>query len=722
MSTEAIRVSGDAFLRDYVTDGVPASGANEPSKTEGRATFRLIADEIDGIAEGQGAGYIRYATWTELAAHSTVGLATGAAANVVGPDAGTHTDPIVGGTVANKGVYRYQTGTPNGWKRLGDLAADDAAEARDEAEAARDVILDMTSASRNLYDLAAAGVEAGKYVDWLTGATAANASYSASDFIPVSASTAYTVSQPNHRAFYTSGQVFISGTNDATTTFTTPALTAYVRHSVNTGTEGTFQFEEGSEATPYVPFGATFDPDVLPNGLGAMAVSDIILPAKVRVLVGSTAPNIEQSNLYFDQFMQGTRVGRQVDIETLVLPADDATAVGRQYDECWRIEPGNTALVGGSVIAGEEAILTFKVRDYAFRTVAYASTSIIPISKAATTAVRLAAIGDSLTETGVYLTKAQDKIGSVTLQGTMHAPTEDAELNREGRGGWGAATYCTTYGLAGGADSPFMFPDGVSGANYRGNTALWKNVVAGTTGYSSWNKIARGWADTGPFLYDANGYPTSPSTGWVVYDPLQAAGSEFQEWSGASWVAMASQPASWSFDYDKYLTRYAAAFAGGDPTHVSILLGANDFQSSITASAFTTFAGYVDVMIASIQAAVPTVKIILCLPVPGASQDAWAIQTGTGLTAEQFRQNMQTASRYMLTEYDGREAEDIYIAPLGAFVDPVYGFDREDEEPNIYVTGETIKRASANSYVHPNITVGHPQMGDALGAVVQATR
>lgn len=151
MTTDAIRTAGASYLRDYVTDGVPASGVNEPVKSAGRATFNLIADEIDDVLAGQQAGLIRYATWAELAAHSTVGLATGDAANVIGVDAGTHTDPIVGGTVDNKGVYRYQTGTPNGWKRLGDLAADDATDAA--AAAAASAANALTVASDSLLGL-----------------------------------------------------------------------------------------------------------------------------------------------------------------------------------------------------------------------------------------------------------------------------------------------------------------------------------------------------------------------------------------------------------------------------------------------------------------------------------------------------------------------------------------------------------------------------------------
>lgn len=58
------------------------------------------------------------ATWLALTAIE--GSTFGQRAEVPYSDAGTHTDPIVGGTVDNSGVYAWST-APNGWKRISDL-------------------------------------------------------------------------------------------------------------------------------------------------------------------------------------------------------------------------------------------------------------------------------------------------------------------------------------------------------------------------------------------------------------------------------------------------------------------------------------------------------------------------------------------------------------------------------------------------------------------------
>lgn len=65
-----------------------------------------------------------YATWATLAAITPT---AGARAQVLSSDAGTHTDPIVGGTVANGGFYLGVVGSPTGWKRVGNAQPDLAA-------------------------------------------------------------------------------------------------------------------------------------------------------------------------------------------------------------------------------------------------------------------------------------------------------------------------------------------------------------------------------------------------------------------------------------------------------------------------------------------------------------------------------------------------------------------------------------------------------------------
>ncbi|EJU14005.1 hypothetical protein LH128_05885 [Sphingomonas sp. LH128] len=565
-------------------------------------------------------------------------------------------------------------------------------------------------------------VVAGYYINSDSGVLAANASYSTSGWVRLKPNTAYSTSDGRQLAFFTENRTYISGRAATGTpgTFTTPANCAWGRFSILTNTLGvSFQIEEGSAPTSFEAYRIIVDPTRI-SVSGMQPVQDIVLPRKVYVLTGATGTgNVEQSNLYFKNIIRGYRGDKLVDC---------IASKGRHYEDFWRIEPGNTGF--GNDPSGSFS-LQLNINDYSFATLKAATTTITPVSKTTpTTPVRLLMVGDSITRDGSYGLQAVNKLPAITLQGTRHYSTDNAALNREGRGGWTLAQYMTSAGLANGKDSPFLFPVGISGSDYKGNTEFWRRAI-NISAYPDDNydldgfqKLARGWADSGAYLYDANGYPTAPANGWVVYDPNLAAGSRFQTWNGSAWVAMGSQPASWAFDFGKYLVRFAAAFAGGNPTHISILLSANDFQtltSSGTAAALPAFKANLDALIASARAALPTVKVIINVPTIGAPQDAWGLALGSGGTSEQYNQNMQASGRYLLDAYDTptMEAAGTYVCAFGLFVDPVYGFDSQNENPNIYATGTTVVRY--NNWVHPN-GIGHKQMGDALAALVQATR
>ncbi len=75
-----------------------------------------VGTEIDKAGTAASAGIRSAKTWAELAA------VAGSAAlqkGEVTDDAGTHTDPVVGGTVPNKGIFSWSV-SPAGWKRTGE--------------------------------------------------------------------------------------------------------------------------------------------------------------------------------------------------------------------------------------------------------------------------------------------------------------------------------------------------------------------------------------------------------------------------------------------------------------------------------------------------------------------------------------------------------------------------------------------------------------------------
>lgn len=97
----------------------PASEPDNPDKTEiwnAGGTIDAEIDAIRSVAQGAAAGNVQAATWTALAA--IAGTRAGQPGRVPTSDAGTHTDPVVGGTVPNSGEFSWST-SPAGWRRIG---------------------------------------------------------------------------------------------------------------------------------------------------------------------------------------------------------------------------------------------------------------------------------------------------------------------------------------------------------------------------------------------------------------------------------------------------------------------------------------------------------------------------------------------------------------------------------------------------------------------------
>lgn len=228
---DEIKDGFDSAFRDYETANLPASGEHEVVKSEVRQLGVLIQTEIDDLKESQVGGVIGAKTWSQLSGYSTTGRMVGDYAKVLGPDAGTHTDPVVGGTVDNMGVYRWSA-SPAGFERIGDLDADDAADSAAAAAASADdangAALDSVRASIsetvNLYDPDQATF--GAYIDVADGSEVANSSLSSTGHIRVAEGRAYITDNASLSdvIWYDQAGDFLSGAGwTAGTTKTAPA-------------------------------------------------------------------------------------------------------------------------------------------------------------------------------------------------------------------------------------------------------------------------------------------------------------------------------------------------------------------------------------------------------------------------------------------------------------------------------------------------------------------
>jgi hypothetical protein len=91
-----------------------AGGANRGPDMGEAQTWGV---EVEAGIVAAAAGMVVAATWAGL--NAIAGTRAGQPGRVTGADAGTHTDPVVGGTVANVGEYAWSL-SPAGWRRVGD--------------------------------------------------------------------------------------------------------------------------------------------------------------------------------------------------------------------------------------------------------------------------------------------------------------------------------------------------------------------------------------------------------------------------------------------------------------------------------------------------------------------------------------------------------------------------------------------------------------------------
>lgn len=98
-------------------------------------------------------------------------------------------------------------------------------------------------------------VAVGFFVNWTTGVLAANAIYSTSGFIPVSASTDYYSNEGVFIAFYDASKVFISGSSSAFGTIESPVGAAFCRFSYSSAINpNDVYFVEGDSPSADFPF------------------------------------------------------------------------------------------------------------------------------------------------------------------------------------------------------------------------------------------------------------------------------------------------------------------------------------------------------------------------------------------------------------------------------------------------------------------------------------
>ena len=434
---------------------------------------------------------------------------------------------------------------------------------------------------------------------------------------------------------------------------------------------------------------------------------EIVLPRRIYCIKGNHN-EAEQLNIYFKNIMQYCPEDAYVDVEC---------KYGKHYGDFWRLDIGGNNNEGAD-ISEEPFPLKINLRSFDGEIIASSTTEVQLVTKHTSKECAIMYIGDSMTRASVYVEHVQRILPNLKIMGTR---TYDGLIYTEGRGGWRTVG---DYGFVSCDTSPFMFPAGTNGDKYLGNCRFWKSAVYENPNgydYMGFQKTAQN--QDGSYKYDSNGFPTSPCEGDVVFDPSFSDEGSLLEWENGVWKSIDTSP-KWEFNFKKYLKRYETMFVQNNqqasPDIVSILLGANDFQTIKHEQFDSVLSNYIEgiqTMIDSIKIYNPEIKIILNMPIMGAPQDAWGICQGCFVDEARYRHHILKANHSILKKWDNDTAlqEGIYISPMLVGLDPDYGFDKQVEYANKHCN-TLIERF--NNWVHPNVA-GYKQMGDVLAAVIQ---
>lgn len=301
----------------------------------------------------------------------------------------------------------------------------------------------------------------------------------------------------------------------------------------------------------------------------------------------------------------------------------------------------------------------------------------------------LLCIGDSMTRSEVYVQQAVNKAKNIKTIGLRNIARG---VNHEGRGGWTSYAYLESFAETGSGVSPFLFPKGYSGEEYFGDREFWNRI------------------DSPEFSnkYSYSGIkPQKIKEGMVCLDD-----GVLCRYSNGEYIELEKNP-QFEFNFKKYMER----FQFEKPDVVSLLFGANEFQTCSYENLEAEIEKYIDTIkkiVKSIKEFDEEIRIVINLPVCGGEQYSWGLALGCKGSSKRYNYCIKMASNALIETFDKRYDENIYICSMLAVCDTDSGFPKETKKCNIY-SDATETRCS--NWVHPS-EVGYKQMGDALAAVI----
>ena len=554
---------------------------------------------------------------------------------------------------------------------------------------------DFFKPNKNMFNPNDPDVTLGYYPVCTSGTLLSNPSYNTTGFMVVKGNTYYTFSYALQFVWYDENKVYISGECAASGhTFISPSNAKYLRSMAAVGNSWDFlQIEEGQIANPYEPFRIVLDGNYLPDINGTLIANDISYPIKTYLLTGV------QNDIFADQIIKRWRK----DIEDVRFSGT------QEYSRCLQrvasiINPNN----GDTIIIDLVSRNNFEILKRIISTV------VVGTAGSGTGNVYVSIIGDSVTNAAFYdnALLANNYIPGVKMIGLRLNANYVGQYD-EGRGGWRLEDYFII-GNNSGNYNPFMQPDG---KKYWGSTGFWKNVwnvINGTDGGGFEPTYSCGrYNDYASQFSNTTGLRLSPAIGDVMYDTTNLT---YIEYDGTVWNNTLESDYTWNFNYETYLSMWGFTA----PTILAVFLGLNDFRGNTDPENidFTSWNSQMETVKTSYLTAVPAGKLaIMIAPNTGIDDNVG------GVYAIKEAAAMWMARKNIISVFDNRESENIYVVETGSLVDNIYGLTvTQNEQYTLPFSGYT---GTDRIYVqtnNPHPTPNYPSLGYMLAAFIQSNR
>lgn len=569
-------------------------------------------------------------------------------------------------------------------------------------------ITSLLTPSKNLFDKST--VSHGFYVNSSSGNLGVNATYDASDWIPVLPSTQYIQTKDLYLAYYTAAKVFISGlatyNGNAIRTATTPALCFFMRVTVLPSWLDTYQVEAGASATIYAAYGYVLNISRIPSapfvtnamlnaGIVSRPNTDFVTIGKnlfdklaitAGYYVNQNGGNLlsnasynasdyipitagEQYSYYSSNDPTNLRIAfynsAKVYISGLLYPSSPITA------------PALAAFVRFSLLTDslntaqfEHSPVRTAFEPYGIKLVNALYDNISnSVSNPASILLNLAPVIPAVVghELNIYFSNivSVDDINDFEFDVVSTKGIQQVER----------FTYIPVAGDVG--DQAIRIDVYQKAIVVSSVSAIIRvSAVAKGTGQTLKVNIIGDSTTANNYMLDELVALFSADAMHITPIGTQGVTNLHEGWSGKTTTWIYADPASpfvsaGAFNYATYLSSHALA----TPDVVILNMGINDMfaftDDASVLTAITTMIAQYDLMIANIKVSNANMKFGVCVTIPSGNGDAFGSSYGGGQTSWRYNRNNRLLANALIDYYKGKEAQYIFLVPININLDTV---------------------------------------------------